>query len=66
MISASMMPLGMLIFGPLADIISIEVLLIGTGIVLFIQTFFLMGSKVLIKAGEPYSSPSDSNEEINR
>lgn len=66
MISASMMPLGMLIFGPLADIISIEVILIGTGIVLFIQTFFLMGSKVLIKAGEPYSSPCDRDEEINR
>jgi DHA3 family macrolide efflux protein-like MFS transporter len=53
MISASMMPLGMMIFGPLADIVPIEMLLVCTGIVLFIQTFFLMGSKVLLEAGEP-------------
>lgn len=53
MISTSMMPLGMLIFGPIADIIDIEWLLIGTGILMFIQGFFLVGSKVLLKAGEP-------------
>lgn len=53
MISTSMMPLGMLIFGPVADIIAIEWLLIGTGILMFIAGFFLIGSKVLIKAGEP-------------
>lgn len=53
MISSSMMPLGMLIFGPLADVVKIEWLLIGTGILLFIQGFFLMGSKVLMEAGKP-------------
>ena len=31
MISTSMMPLGMLIFGPIADFIKIEWMLIGTG-----------------------------------
>ncbi|WP_017755407.1 MFS transporter [Calidifontibacillus oryziterrae] len=51
MISTSMMPLGMLVFGPIADIIQIEWLLIGTGILLFIQGFFLLGNKVLLKAG---------------
>ncbi|MGZ9819192.1 MFS transporter [Peribacillus simplex] len=55
MISTSMMPLGMLVFGPISDIIKIEWLLIGTGLLLFIQGFFLLGSKVLIEAGKPIS-----------
>lgn len=53
MISSIMMPLGMLAFGPLADIIRIEGLLIGTGLFLFIQGFFLLGNKALIEAGKP-------------
>lgn len=56
MISTSMMPLGMLIFGPIADIIAIEWLLIGTGIFLFILGFFLLGSKALLAAGKPTSN----------
>lgn len=51
MISSTMMPLGMLLFGPLADIIQIEWLLIGTGLLIFIEGFFLLSSKVLIEAG---------------
>ena len=57
MIASSMMPLGMLLFGPLADIIKIEWLLIVTGMLLFIQGFFLLGNKVLIEAGKPISKP---------
>jgi MFS transporter, DHA3 family, macrolide efflux protein len=53
MISSSMMPLGMLVFGPIADVVRIEWLLIGTGFLLFIQSFFLIGSKVLVEAGKP-------------
>ncbi|MHB1394015.1 MAG: MFS transporter [Clostridia bacterium] len=53
MISSSMMPLGMLVFGPIADVIKIEWLLIGTGFLLFIQSFFLIGSKDLVEAGKP-------------
>ncbi|MFS0823886.1 MFS transporter [Bacillus sp. 1P02SD] len=53
MISTSMMPLGMLIFGPIADIVKIEWLLIGTGIFMVALSFFLMGSKALVKAGAP-------------
>lgn len=53
MLSSSMMPLGMLVFGPMADYVKIEWLLIGTGILLFIQGFFLLGNKVLIEAGKP-------------
>ena len=53
MISSSMMPLGMLVFGPIADVVRIEWLLIGTGFLLFIQSFFLVGSKDLLEAGKP-------------
>jgi len=55
MISSIMMPLGMLVFGPLADIVVIEWLLIGTGLLLFIQGFFLLGNKPLLEAGKPVS-----------
>jgi DHA3 family macrolide efflux protein-like MFS transporter len=57
MIASTMMPLGMLLFGPLSDIIKIEWLLIGTGLLLFIQGFFLLGNKVLIEVGKPISKP---------
>jgi DHA3 family macrolide efflux protein-like MFS transporter len=53
MISSVMMPMGMLLFGPLADIIKIEWLLIITGIMMFIQSFFLIGDKALVEAGKP-------------
>lgn len=52
MISTSMMPLGMLIFGPISDKIAIEWLLIGTGICMVMITIFLIGSKVLVEAGK--------------
>ncbi|HYE81964.1 MAG TPA: MFS transporter [Clostridia bacterium] len=51
MISSSMMPLGMLVFGPIADMIRIELLLVGTGFFIFVQGFFLIGSKDLVEAG---------------
>ncbi|TQE90366.1 MFS transporter [Ureibacillus terrenus] len=53
MISTSMMPLGMLIFGPISDFIKIELLLIGTGIVMLMLSFMLAANKVLIEAGKP-------------
>jgi DHA3 family macrolide efflux protein-like MFS transporter len=53
MISTSMMPLGMLIFGPFSDSVKIEWMLIGTGIFMVIMGFFLIGNKALRKAGEP-------------
>jgi len=51
MISSSMMPLGMLIFGPLSDYIKIEWMLIGTGILMIVETILLLGNKVLIEIG---------------
>ncbi|HEX3029870.1 MAG TPA: MFS transporter [Clostridia bacterium] len=53
MISSSMMPFSMLIFGPISDAVPIEWLLVGTGIVLFALAFFIIGSKDLIEAGKP-------------
>ncbi|MGG7619083.1 MFS transporter [Bacillus coreaensis] len=53
MISTSMMPIGMLIFGPMADVIKVEWLLVGTGILIFILSFFLGANKVLLETGKP-------------
>lgn len=53
MISTSMMPIGMLIFGPLADVIQIEWLLVGTGLFMLILSICFGRSKVLIEAGKP-------------
>lgn len=53
MISSAMMPLGMLVFGPLADIIRIEYMLIGTGLLLLIQGLCLLANKALVEAGKP-------------
>jgi len=57
MIASSMMPLGMLVFGPVADSIKIEWLLVGTGALLFIQGFFLLGSRTMLEAGQPVVKP---------
>jgi DHA3 family macrolide efflux protein-like MFS transporter len=53
MISSIMMPVGMLVFGPISDFIKIEWLLIGTGIVMLIQSVVMLSDKVLIEAGKP-------------
>jgi len=45
----------MLLFGPIADSVKIEWMLIATGILLFIEGFFMFGSKELVKAGMPLS-----------
>ncbi len=52
MISSSMMPLGMLVFGPVADFVKIEWLLMGTGLLLFAESIFMMRDKVLVAAGK--------------
>ncbi len=49
MISSSMMPIGMLIFGPLSDFIRIEWMLVGTGILMIVVTGFFLGNKTMIK-----------------
>ncbi|HYE67808.1 MAG TPA: MFS transporter [Anaerovoracaceae bacterium] len=51
MISSSMMPLGMLVFGPLSDYFKIEWMLIGTGILMIVETILLLGNKAFIEIG---------------
>lgn len=51
MISSSMMPLGILIFGPWADKISIEILMIFSGAALLVLSPVLFFSKPLLEAG---------------
>lgn len=53
MISSSMMPLGMLIFGPLADRVPIEVLLIVSGGVIVVGSALMGFDKTLVRAGVP-------------
>jgi DHA3 family macrolide efflux protein-like MFS transporter len=47
MISSSLMPLAMIFFGPVADFIEIELLLIATGALMVIQSIFMAANKVL-------------------
>ncbi|MEK6189369.1 MAG: hypothetical protein N2A99_00050 [Carnobacterium alterfunditum] len=53
MIATAMMPLGMLFFGPLADLVRIEWLFLVSGLLLFIVTLFMFNDKQLLKAGVP-------------
>jgi DHA3 family macrolide efflux protein-like MFS transporter len=52
MVSSVMMPLGMLVFGPIADKISIDVLLIGTGSALMVVAIFFGLNKTLHEIGK--------------
>ncbi|NLE24503.1 MAG: MFS transporter [Clostridiaceae bacterium] len=53
MIQSAMMPISILVFGPLADIIAIEWMLIGTGIIMSLMALILTNNKVLVEAGKP-------------
>jgi len=58
MLSSVTMPLGMLIFGPLADLIPIEYMLVWTGILIIILSFFMWRDKILLEAGKPVQAES--------
>lgn len=55
MISSSLMPLAMIFFGPVADIVDIELLLIVTGALMIVQSVFMAANRVLLEAGKPVS-----------
>ncbi len=55
MIQSVMVPLSILIFGPLADVIAIEFLLIVTGLVMAIMSGVITNSKVLVEGGKTIS-----------
>jgi DHA3 family macrolide efflux protein-like MFS transporter len=51
MVSSTMMPLGMVMFGPVADAVSINTILAGTGIVVALLCIPMVASKTLREAG---------------
>jgi DHA3 family macrolide efflux protein-like MFS transporter len=53
MVSSLVMPAGMLIWGPLADMVSIRYLLIATGAVMAVAAIPFLSSKALREAGKP-------------
>lgn len=53
MISSSLMPLGMLIFGPLADTMSIETLLMVSGGLILVASLAALLDKTILHAGLP-------------
>lgn len=53
MISTSTMPIGMLVFGPIADIVPIEWLLIGTGLVMVLLSSLILLNRSLVEIGKP-------------
>jgi DHA3 family macrolide efflux protein-like MFS transporter len=52
MISSVLMPLGMVFFGPLSDIVPVDTLLIATGAGTIILAFLMRADKKLMAAGE--------------
>lgn len=62
MISTSMMPIGMLIFGPLADVVRIEWLLIGTGFLTMILALFIARNRILLEGGTIMQQRGDLTE----
>lgn len=61
MISTSMMPIGMMIFGPLADVVRIEWLLLGTGVLIIVLALLFVSNKALVEAGKPVEKPAEEN-----
>lgn len=53
MLSTSTMPLGMLVFGPLAEAAAIEWLLVGTGLAMVAPLPWVFRNRALVEAGVP-------------
>ncbi len=53
MLSSSLMPLAMLFFGPVSDLVNIELLLVVTGTLMIVLSVFMALNKVLFEAGKP-------------
>jgi DHA3 family macrolide efflux protein-like MFS transporter len=51
MVSTGIMPLAMLVFGPVVDIVNINIILVLTGIVMMVLSVFLISNKILRNAG---------------
>jgi DHA3 family macrolide efflux protein-like MFS transporter len=53
MISSAMMPLGMIFFGPIADFVAVETLLIVSGLLISVTGVLMFRNNTLIEAGKP-------------
>ncbi len=62
MISSSMLPLGMLFFGPLADRMVIEQIMVITGVLICVEGLLLGLSRVMAEAGEPLELAGESGD----
>ena len=51
MMGSLMMPLGMVLWGPLSDVVAIDWLLVGTGVMIFLLSYIFVFDKTLLKAG---------------
>ncbi len=65
MISSIMMPAAMLVFGPVADKVKIEYLLISTGILIMLITVLFMKNNSLLEAGKTVTVQDGGNDEEN-
>jgi DHA3 family macrolide efflux protein-like MFS transporter len=61
MISSFLMPVGMLVFGPLADVIKIEWMLLGSGALIMLLSFLMGKNKILYKGAEPQAAVAEEN-----
>lgn len=53
MLSTSLMPLGMLVFGPLADSVPVEWLMLGSGVAMLVLVILATRQRRLMEAGVP-------------
>lgn len=53
MITSSVMPMGMIVFGPIADAVPVEWLLLSTGAIIVVLSVLMLQSKPLLAAGLP-------------
>lgn len=57
MLANTIMPLAMLVYGPVADRIPIEWLLVGTGLLVMGMSVLMLANRALVRAGLPVESP---------
>ena len=53
MLNSAIMPLGMVVFGPLADAVNLNYIMLGTGIAQVVTVLLALRSKTMFAAGEP-------------
>ncbi len=59
MLFTSIMPLGMLLFGPMAEVVSVELILIVTGTLILVSALLAFRNATLLSAGIPVTAPPE-------